>query len=43
LANQVVEVGQLARDARLAELRRALTAPEWTATVAARGVEGGAA
>ena len=40
-ANQVVEVSQVAREHRLAELRRALNAPAWTAAVAAMGQEGG--
>jgi hypothetical protein len=37
----VAEVGQVAREQRLAELRRALNAPAWTAAVAAMGQEGG--
>jgi hypothetical protein len=37
----VVEVSQVAREHRLAELRRALNAPAWTAAVAAMGQEGG--
>jgi hypothetical protein len=37
----MVEVGQVARDQRLAELRRALKAPAWVAAVAAMGQEGG--
>jgi hypothetical protein len=40
-ANQVVEVGQVPREHRLAELRRALNAPAWAAAVAAMGQEGG--
>jgi hypothetical protein len=37
----VVEVGQVAREQRLAELRRALIAPAWVAAVAAMRQEGG--
>jgi hypothetical protein len=40
-ANQVAEVGQVAREQRLVELRRALNAPAWAAAVAAMGQEGG--
>ena len=40
-ANQVVEVGHVAREQRLAELRRALNAPAWAAAVAALQQEGG--
>jgi hypothetical protein len=40
-ASRVAEVGQVAREQRLAELRRALIAPAWTAAVAAMGQEGG--
>jgi hypothetical protein len=40
-ASQVVEVGQVPRELRLAELRRALSAPAWMAAVAALGQEGG--
>jgi hypothetical protein len=39
--NQVVEVGQVAREHRLTELRRALKAPAWMAAVAALGQGGG--
>jgi hypothetical protein len=42
-ANQVVEVGQVGREQRLAELRRALNAPAWAAAVAALQQEGGEA
>ena len=41
LANQVVEVGQVPREQRLTELRRALNAPAWAAAVAALQQEGG--
>jgi phosphohistidine phosphatase SixA len=41
-ANQVVEVGQVAHEQRLAELRRALSAPAWAAAVAALQQGGGA-
>jgi hypothetical protein len=37
----MVEVGQVAREQRLAELRHALTAPAWATAVAAMGQEGG--
>jgi hypothetical protein len=37
----VVEVGQLAREARLAKLRRVLKAADWAAAVAALAQEGG--
>ena len=40
-ASQVVEVGQVPREQRLAELRRALNAPAWVAAVAAMRQEGG--
>jgi hypothetical protein len=40
-ADQVAEVGQVAREQRLVELRRALNAPAWAAAVAAMGQEGG--
>jgi hypothetical protein len=40
-ANQLVEVGQMPREHRLAELRRALHAPAWAAAVAALQQEGG--
>jgi hypothetical protein len=40
-ANQVVEVGQVAREQRLVELRRVLKAPVWAAAVAAMRQEGG--
>jgi hypothetical protein len=40
-ANQLVEVGQVPREQRLAELRLALKAPAWAAAVAAMGLEGG--
>jgi hypothetical protein len=37
----VVEIGQVAREQRVAELRRALNAPAWAAAVAALQQEGG--
>ena len=40
-ASRLVEVGQVAREQRLAELRHALIAPAWVAAVAAMGQEGG--
>jgi hypothetical protein len=40
-ANQVVEVGQVAREQRLADLRRTLKAPAWADAVAAMRQEGG--
>jgi hypothetical protein len=40
-ASQVVEVGQVAREQRLAELRRALKAPAWAAALATMRQEGG--
>jgi hypothetical protein len=40
-ASQVVEVGQVAREQRLADLRRDLKAPAWMAAVAAMEQEGG--
>ena len=40
-ASRMVEVGQVAREQRLAELRHALTAPAWATAVAAMGQEGG--
>ena len=40
-ARRLAEVGQVAREQRLAELRRALIAPAWAAAVAAMGQEGG--
>ena len=39
-ARWVAEVGQVAREQRLAELRNALIAPAWAAAVAAMGQEG---
>ena len=41
-ASQVVEVGRVTREQRLAELRKALKAPAWVAAVAALEQEGGA-
>jgi len=41
-ASRMVEVGQVAREQCLAELRLALNAPAWVAAVAAMGQEGGA-
>jgi hypothetical protein len=40
-ASRMVEVSQVAREQRLAELRHALIAPDWAAAVAALGQEGG--
>jgi hypothetical protein len=40
-ASHVAEVGQVAREHRLTELRRALNAPAWAAAVAALQQEGG--
>ena len=40
-AGRLVEVGQVPRDQRLAELRRTLNAPAWATAVAAMGQEGG--
>ena len=42
-ASRLAEVGQVAFEQRLAELRRALNAPAWTAAVAAMRQEGGEA
>jgi len=42
-ASQVVEVGRVVREQCLAELRRTLNAPAWTAAVAAMRPEGGEA
>jgi hypothetical protein len=40
-ANHVAEVGQVAREQRLVELRHVLKAPAWAAAVAALQQEGG--
>ena len=40
-ASRMAEVGQVAREQRLAELRHALIAPAWAAAVAAMGQQGG--
>jgi len=42
-SSRLAEVGQVALEQRLAELRRALNAPAWTAAVAAMKQEGGEA